>query len=474
MTVGNKIRFFREKCNLSQEELAQKINVSPETISLWETDAVSPAIDDLIALKDVFGVTVDDIVSSAEPAPASETPIETPIESYEFRYSEAEIKDVYSKAKAPVRKSIIILSVLLAACVWFALANKALLGVAFAIVCAVQLWKRVKVYSQYPKAEKLSQEKMFGSVYRYDTYYEYFRLHIERRDGNTEDIKVYYGEIRHKADLGEFLVLATDTQNFIIKKAEIHPNSGFYFISPNPKIPNERQKPVGKQRVISIILFVCSIATLWGALIGVAVLSGINYLTVENTWVFFLFTPIPIASIVFSVYLKKRGYKYKFNLIVGVVMVILLCLYGSFCFVFDNVFSHGDEAIVKVETALGIDIPEHKRINTQDWTQGTQSGMRGYVYSVSDVYFTDEAVEAFEKALPSDPRWLSSVPSDMIGISSPYYDVENFDYVIIYNVDTGEFNSLPDAPRSYRFINVLYYCERNTMAIVEYEIEYKK
>ncbi|MBQ9692022.1 MAG: helix-turn-helix transcriptional regulator [Clostridia bacterium] len=477
MTVGNKIRFFREKCNHSQDDLAQKIGVSTETVNLWETDNASPEINDLVALKDVFCVSVDDIISPADPYESAETPAEipaeSPIESYEFRYTEAEIKDLYGKAKAPLSKRIIVFSLLLAAFAWFALANDSLMGAVLAIMCGVWLWKCVKAYLQYQKAEKTNLNKMPGNIYRYDTYYEYFKVHIERSDGSADDIKVYYGEIRNKAELGEFLALATEERMFIIKKAEIRQNSGFYYITPVPKFP-ERKKPVGKQRAVSITLFVCSIATLWGALIGVAVLSGINYLTVENTWVFFLFTPIPIASIVFSAYLKKRGYKYKFNLIVGIVMVILLCLYGSFCFVFDNVFSHGDESIVNAENAMKIDIPEHKHINTQDWTQGNQSGMRGYVYYVSDVYFTDEAVKEFESSLSSDPKWLSSVPSNMIGISSPYHDVEGYDYVIIYNVDTNEFNALPSEARSYRFINVLYSCKRNTMAIVEYETEYKK
>ena len=54
----------------------------------------------------------------------------------------------------------------------------------------------------------------------------------------------------------------------------------------------------------------------------------------ENMWVFFLFLPVPIASIVFGFYLKKKGYKYKKNVVVGIIMAALLCIYGSFNFIF--------------------------------------------------------------------------------------------------------------------------------------------
>ena len=191
-------------------------------------------------------------------------------------------------------------------------------------------------------------------------------------------------------------------------------------------------------------------------------------------WVFFLFLPIPIASIVSGFYLKKKGYKYKKNIIVGFIMAALLCIYGSFSFIFANFYSHTDEPIVKAEQTLGIDIPQHSRINTQDWTTSTQSIPRGYIYSTSDIYFNDTAVEQFEKDISNDTRWLSDIPNDIVGITSYFCDIQASDYYIIYNKDTGEFNKLPSEGGTYVFINVLYNAKSNTMKIVEYQIEYTK
>ena len=86
--------------------------------------------------------------------------------------------------------------------------------------------------------------------------------------------------------------------------------------------------------MISILLFVLSICTLWGALLGVSILSEIHPNMADNMWVFFLFLPIPLASVVFGFYLKKKGYRYKKNVIVGWIIAALLCIYGSFTFIF--------------------------------------------------------------------------------------------------------------------------------------------
>ena len=229
-----------------------------------------------------------------------------------------------------------------------------------------------------------------------------------------------------------------------------------------------------KWKVLSVILFVASLLSIFGALGLVAMVSSKNRLFVENMWLFFLLTPIPIASIVLGFVLKLKNYKYKKNIIVGIIMVALLCIYGSFSFIFANVYDHSEESIVRAEQTIGINIPEHKQISTQDWTKGTQSVSRGYIYYTSDIYFENSAVADFEKQLAKDNKWLSSVSNDLIGITSPMNDYGFYDYVLIYNVDTTEYNTLPNGSGKYRFINILYRLEENQMKIVEYDIDYVK
>ena len=242
----------------------------------------------------------------------------------------------------------------------------------------------------------------------------------------------------------------------------------------NCKTDFQTTKPNDKLNAISILLFVLSIATLWGGLFLVSMLSSIDKVMTEDMWVFFIFLPIPISSIAFGFYLKRKGYKYLKNIIVGIIMTGLLCGYGSFTFIFASMYSHTDEPILNAERILDIDIPTHYRINTQDWTKGTQSSARGYIYYTSDIFFDDAAVEDFEKNLSSNSKWISNIPTDLIGITSVFCDVYASDYYIIYNKDTNEFNKTPSESGTYEFINILYSVERNAMRLVEYKIEYIK
>ncbi len=473
MTVGEKIQFYRKKIGLSQEELGQKMFVSRQTVSLWEMDKTLPTVDNLIRLKEIFSISIDDILSESEPT--EKKGIE-PKESYVFKYEKTDLQEVFKKASFPLIKRAIIFT--LACVVLFvflaaAEANDTIIGLLLGYFL-IGVISHIKGYFTYKKAWKNTESRILQSTYSYEIFEGYFVLNISRNDEITRTLKIYFDDIEKIQSFGNYLVLQISGQSYIIKKDALIPESAFITFCNNTPNKVEAKKPKDKLKIISILLFVLSICTIWGALIGVAILSGINQAMTENMWVFFLFLPIPIASIVFGFYLKKKGYKYRKNVIVGVIMAALLCIYGSFTFIFANVYTHSDEPIVNAEQMLNIDIPEHSRINTQDWTKGTQSIPRGFIYSTSDIYFDDAAVEEFEKNLSSDTKWISDIPNDMVGITSYFCDIQTSDYYIIYNRDTKEFNKLPSESGTYVFVNVLYNVESNTMKLVEYQIEYTK
>ena len=100
--------------------------------------------------------------------------------------------------------------------------------------------------------------------------------------------------------------------------------------------------------------------------------------------------------------------------------------------------------------------------------------MGEYIYSSSDVYFEKSQVEEFEEQIATDERWLSVMPNELIGIASPFGDTGMYDYALIYNVDTSEYNELPQDNGTFRFINILYNEKHNQMKIIEYDIDYIK
>lgn len=80
MTLAEKILTLRTGQNLSQGELAEKLDVSRQSVSKWETGQSVPELDKLIKLADLFGVSVDQLVrDGGTPEAAAEAPIgETP------------------------------------------------------------------------------------------------------------------------------------------------------------------------------------------------------------------------------------------------------------------------------------------------------------------------------------------------------------------------------------------------------------
>ena len=63
MTIGERLLKLRRERNLSQEELANVLDVSRQTISKWETDQSMPDFDKIIPLCNYFGITSDELLT---------------------------------------------------------------------------------------------------------------------------------------------------------------------------------------------------------------------------------------------------------------------------------------------------------------------------------------------------------------------------------------------------------------------------
>lgn len=66
MNFSKKLHELRKKEGLSQEKLAELLNVSRQSVSKWETGQTYPELDKLIKLSDLFKVTLDDLVKEGE------------------------------------------------------------------------------------------------------------------------------------------------------------------------------------------------------------------------------------------------------------------------------------------------------------------------------------------------------------------------------------------------------------------------
>lgn len=59
LTMGQTIRRLRHEKNLTQEELAERLNLTAQAISKWENDAGMPDISQIVPLASVLEVSCD-------------------------------------------------------------------------------------------------------------------------------------------------------------------------------------------------------------------------------------------------------------------------------------------------------------------------------------------------------------------------------------------------------------------------------
>ena len=70
--IANRLLEFRKKSGLSQEELAEKLNITRQSVSKWERAESAPDTDNLIELAKIYGVTLDDLLNVDKPMEQTE------------------------------------------------------------------------------------------------------------------------------------------------------------------------------------------------------------------------------------------------------------------------------------------------------------------------------------------------------------------------------------------------------------------
>jgi len=56
------LKKLRKEKNISQEQLAEKLNISRQAISKWKSGKAYPDMDNLILLRDIFNVSLDELI----------------------------------------------------------------------------------------------------------------------------------------------------------------------------------------------------------------------------------------------------------------------------------------------------------------------------------------------------------------------------------------------------------------------------
>ena len=113
MEFNNKLYELRKQKGLSQEELANRLNVSRQTVSKWEVGESSPDMEKLVAISELFDISLDELVldKAVKKEEASEQIVKS--ELYNDIKEHVLTEDNKKKAKKGLKIAGIVLGVLL-------------------------------------------------------------------------------------------------------------------------------------------------------------------------------------------------------------------------------------------------------------------------------------------------------------------------------------------------------------------------
>lgn len=152
MTLGQRILELRKSKGLSQEEVAEKLDVTRQTVSKWETDQSTPDYDKIIPICELFEITSDELLTGNKKEIIKETK-----EEQEKR----ENKEVIEKRAKGICIGILIYFVAIA---WIMISipvlrmNPVAASAIFIIICGVATFYIVYTCLVYKK-EKTEEEK---------------------------------------------------------------------------------------------------------------------------------------------------------------------------------------------------------------------------------------------------------------------------------------------------------------------------
>lgn len=326
MTVGEKIQFYRKRIRLSQEELGQRLLVSRQTVSLWEMDKTLPTVDNLLRLKDIFSVSIDDILSKDAPASEGDAQADTAAQDAEdgtprhaFCYTRADSRAILRRVLMPRiihGTAFLSLSLLLLLSLFWWNAPELARGIFFGLFPAGLLFFGGRIFVAV-RLHRAREKELLASTYTLSLSGDTLTLSVTQSGGTVrvERVRTTDTKLFCTGGFDKFLLLGG--QYYLLKHAE----NGELLAALSEK------KAIDPLFPLSVNLFVQAILSL--PLAALFAHLGTRADAANRIWTFFFFLPIPAVSIVFGFFRREKRFTYVKNLIAGILMAAVLFLYTA-------------------------------------------------------------------------------------------------------------------------------------------------
>lgn len=226
------------------------------------------------------------------------------------------------------------------------------------------------------------------------------------------------------------------------------------------------------ERIIKIILNILSVLSLFIVLLILNIkVSKYEYLThmeisyyiMNHMWILHVLIVIPVANIIYSIYLKNQGLKYKDSLSISIIMCILLLIFGSFSCIFNKKYSFDKKYFERIENLVGIEMADDYTILTENYEDTSQTSSDGvYMLNMSIVRFNESAVI-------NHGYWMDKLSNHKLVPSMFITLTKDFEHFIIYDETLDLVN--PTTLENHKYIIMAFDVEYCCVLIYEYEIK---
>ncbi len=228
------------------------------------------------------------------------------------------------------------------------------------------------------------------------------------------------------------------------------------------------KKTEDRKEILSTVLALLNLLALLAALLLRNYLSYDILESMPMQFEFFLLV-IPVGVLLASIFLRKK-IKFKSTLALSIISAILLCCcaaaYGYLdtadYYIDENQQTISEEIIADTESILNIDIPDNaETVYAYDYDDLDRSTV--------DLELDEDTGAAFLASIKKDANWLDYAPSILEGLKDYYTEDE---YSLLYNIDTKQYNTLPEEEGTYEFLLLSYSEEFKSLNITRYTTDY--
>lgn len=154
MNFGEKLFELRKEKKLSQEEVADRLNVSRQTVSKWETNQSVPDFDKIMPLCELFEIGVEELLTGKKP--------EEPENSEKEESIKLPTREEIRRKSAEIVSSSVLIYIVSVACLIVAIAvlwlDPVIVTAIFLGVIGITTARIIRHYMSIPKFEKTSKE----------------------------------------------------------------------------------------------------------------------------------------------------------------------------------------------------------------------------------------------------------------------------------------------------------------------------